>query len=153
MQNIASLLLGPMNGVESSLAAKNIGFGRMDPLSAFEDLPEQEQGEINRNADVGRDKIVAEKGLEGEEAVEQDDDDEKGKGEVGRVRLPGRAEDQGVSVHSLRFQRLVELDVSNAHVGPGEEVGDGGQVLEPGEHLGGTGRAAHVGQQRDGRRG
>ena len=139
-----------MDGVEGGFAAEDVGFGRLDELGPLEDLPEQVQREVNGDADVGGDEVVAQKGPESIKAVEHDDHGEEKEGEIGRIGLPGGAEDQRAAVHPLRFQRLVELDVCDGDVGPGEQVGDGDQPLEPAEHLRGARRAAHIGQQRDG---
>ena len=43
-----------------------------------------------------------------------------------------------------------EADVGDRDRHPGEEGGDGGEVLEPGEDGGGTGGGGHVGEESDG---
>lgn len=139
-----------MHGVESGFATEDVGFGRVHPLGPFEDLPEGIEQEIDGDADVGGDEVVAKEGLEGVEAVKQDDHGEKGEGEVGRIGLKVGAENQSAPVHALSLQRFVELDVRNGDADPGEQAGDGGQVLEPLEHLGGARRATQISQQGDG---
>ena len=143
-----------MHRVQRRLAGGDVRLGSRDPPGPLEDLPEQEQGEIDRYAHIGRDEIVQIKALgragEDVEAVEQCDEREEDETEPCRVWLESRLEDEGVAVDTLCFERGVELDVGDGDGHPGEEVGDGGQVLEPGEDSGGAGRAGHVCQEGDG---
>lgn len=76
-ENVSWLSIRPDLGVERGLAGVNIGFGRIDHLSPFEDFPENQQGEINRDANVGRDEVVARPRLEDVKPVENDDDGEE----------------------------------------------------------------------------
>ena len=46
----------------------------------------------------------------------------------------------------------MEPNVREADAGPGEALGDGGQVLEPGEDEVGAGAQAHEGEEGDGGR-
>ena len=48
------------------------------------------------------------------------------------------------------MQGRVEADVGEGDGHPGEEGGDGGEVLEPGEDCGGARGAGHVGQEGNG---
>lgn len=64
--------------------------------------------------------------------------------------MPGGFEHERVAGYALRRKRAVELDVCQADGHPGEEAGDGGEVLEPGEDCGGAGGAGEVGEEGDG---
>lgn len=139
-----------MHRVESGFATENVGFGRVHKFGSLEDFPEGEEREVDGDTDVGGDELVAQEGLEDVEAVKQDDDGEEEEGKIGRVGLEMRPEDQIIPVHPLGFERFVELDVRDGDAGPCEQAGNGGQVLKPLEHLRGTGRATHVGQEGDG---
>jgi hypothetical protein len=68
------------------------------------------------------------------EAVEEDDHDEVDQGEPGSVWLEMTLEDKSVAVNPLGFEGLVELEIGNADRAPGEEGGNGSQVLEPCEN-------------------
>lgn len=67
------------------------------------------------------------------ESVEDDDDGEVREREPSGIWLELALEHERVAVHSLGLECLVELDVREADRAPGEERGDGGQVLEPAE--------------------
>ena len=126
----------------------DVRLGSRDPFRPLEDFPEQEQCEIDRYAHIRRDEAVHIKflGRAGEdvEAIEHCEQREKDEAEPCRVWLESRLEDETVAVDTLRFERGVELDVGDGDGHPGEEIGDGGQVLEPGEDGGGASRAGHV---------
>jgi len=82
--------------------------------------------------------------------VEDDDHGEEDEGSPGEVGLEGRLEHQGVAVNTLCLERGVELDVGHADGAPGEERGDGGQVLEPIEDESwSTGSDRQICQERD----
>ena len=129
--------------------------GRVDKGGAFEEFPEQKEGEEDGDADVGGYEIVEieifVEGGEGVEAVEQDYDAEVDQGEIGGVGLPGRFEDQVVFARDvLRFQGGVEADVGQRHAYPIEERSDRREVLEPDEYLDGACAGRHVCQQAHG---
>lgn len=95
-------------------------------LCPLEEFPKQIEGEINGDADVGGDEVVARPWLEDVEPVEEDDDGEEEERCVGRVRLEGRSENERVPIDTLRLECFVELNVRDAYADPGEEVGDRG---------------------------
>ena len=142
---------GPMRvrGVQGRLARRDVRLGRVHPLGPLENLPERVQQEINRYADVVGDEAVDVEGLEDVEAVEERHHAEEGEREPRQVWLHGAFEDERVAVDALGLEGLVELDVRDRDGHPGHEVGDGDEVLEPGEDDGRAGRAREVRQQRD----
>lgn len=140
--------------IQRRLATPNVRLRGLDKRRAFEDAPEHVEGNVDGDSDVGGNEVadgpVAAR--EDGESVEEDDDDEVGERRVRRVWLPWAAEDHAVPVDALCDQRLAELDVGDQDADPGEEVGDGGQVLEPVEDVVCAGGDTHVGEQRDGGR-
>ena len=146
----------PHLGVQSSLAAPDIRLGRVDELGALKHLPEDVEQEEDGHADVGGEeggKLSRPPWGDGEdlEAVEEDDEDEVDEGDPGTVRLEPALEDQRVAVDALGDECLAELDERDADAAPGEEVGNGHQVLEPVEDGVGASGHTHEGEQRDGR--
>lgn len=126
LRKIPRVLLWPDNRVQGGLAGENVCFGGTDPLGALDDFPEEEQGEVNRDADVGRDEVIFGPRFENVEPVEEDDDAEEEEGGVRDKGLEVRFEDEVVAVDALSLEGLVELDVGNADADPGEEVGNCG---------------------------
>ena len=53
------------------------------------EFPKEEKQQVNGNADVGRNEIVAVPWLENMEAIEDDDHDKESEREIGSVRLEG----------------------------------------------------------------
>lgn len=147
-------LLGPYLGIHGSLAGPNVGLFGLDKGRALEQLPEKVQGDDDGDANVVCDEVldgpVAR--CEDGETIEDDNDDKVAEGKVGRVGLEAAPEDQRVAVHTLRNQRLAELNVRDADADPGEQVGQGHECLEVGEGGRAAGRNAEVGQERDRRR-
>lgn len=144
------MALRPLDSVEGSLASEQVGFGSTNSTSALEHLPEDVEEEVNGDSDViGDEVLVAEAAGPDIEAVEEDDDREEHQRDPGEVRLEGGLEDEGVAVNTLGLESSVEANVRNADGNPGEEGGNGGQVLEPGEDGVGAGRAGHVGEETD----
>lgn len=74
------------------------------------------------------------------EAIEEDDEGEEDQGGPGRIGLEPGLEHKGITINTLRFQCVIELDVGYADRAPGKQAGNGSQVLEPGKHLGWTAR-------------
>lgn len=120
--------LGPVRVrcVQCGLAGEQVHLGRPVPPGALEDFPKCVEHEINGNADVGGDEVIAGPWLKDVEAVEDDNDGEEEEGSVGRVGLEGRSEDERVTVDPLCSECFVELDVRDTDADPGEEVGDRG---------------------------
>lgn len=147
-------MFGPDFCVHGRLATPNVCLCRLDHFRALEDLPEGEQDEENWNTHVGREEIGKLRRSpwscgENFEAVEQDDQSEVSEGYPRSVRLPYTLENKGIAVDTLGDKRLAELDVGKTHTAPGEELGNGGQVLEPCEDAVCSGADAHVCEQRD----
>ena len=67
------------------------------------------------------------------ESVEEDDDRDHGQTVVRGVRLEGSDKGELRSIDSLRLESVVESNVSEKNCPPGEETGDGGQIVEPSE--------------------
>ena len=109
------------------------------PLGALKDFPKGVEHEINGNADISRDEVIAGPRLEDMEAVEDDDDGEEEKCKVGGEGLEGRSKNERFTSYTLCVERLVELDVRDTYADPCEEVGDRGQILEPLENDGRSG--------------
>lgn len=152
LQHIPWDPLGPMRirRIQRRLARCYVGLGRVHPLGPLEDLPEHVQEKVDRDANVVRDETIDVKRLEDVKPVEEGDHEEEGKGKPGEVRLERRFENEGVAVDALGFEGLVELDIGDADRHPGEEVGNGDEILEPGENDGRAGRAGKEGEERDG---
>ncbi len=81
------------------------------------------------------------------EAVEKDDEAKVDQGSPGQEWLHGALENESVAVNALGIEGLLEIDVGNADAAPGEELGNGDQVLEPGEDQVGARATAHVGEK------
>lgn len=118
-------------GIECRLAGVNVGFRGVNHFGAFEHFPEDQQCEIDGNSDVSRDEFVALPRLEDVETVKNDDHDEERQSAIGHVWLEMRPEYQGISIHSLGPESLMELDVRDTNADPCEQIGNRGQVLEP----------------------
>lgn len=125
---VSRMPLGPVRVrcVQCGLAGEQVHLGRLVPPGALEDFPKCVEHEINGNADVGGDEVIAGPWLEDVEAVEDDNDGEEKEGSVGRVGLEGRSEDERVTVDPLCFECFVELDVRDTYADPSEEVSDRG---------------------------
>ena len=80
--------------------------------------------------------------------VEEDDQAEEDCGADTHVWLERRFEDKCVAINALSLASIVKFDVCDVDADPGEECGDGGQVLEPLEDGAGAGGARHVGEER-----
>ena len=127
-----------------------IDLRRSVDFGALENLPEEVQTEIDGHTEVvGQEGLVVPRG-EGVKAVEEDDDGEEDEGSIGEEGLERRLEDQRVAVNTLGFEGAVEADVCDTDRTPGEDVGDGGQVLEPNEGDVGTVTAGEIGEEGDG---
>lgn len=131
--------------VHGSLAGEQVHLGRRVPPGALKDFPKDVEHEINGNADISGDEVIAGPRLEDMEAVEDDNDGEEEKGKVGGVGLEGRSKNECFTSYTLCFECFVELDVRDTYADPCEEVGDRGQILEPLENDGRSGRATEVG--------
>lgn len=143
LDHISGITLGPHDGIKSSLATVQVSLRRVPPLRPLEDLPEEEQPEVDGNADiVGDEGIDVKAASNGVEAIEEDNETEEGKADPREVGLEWGLEDQGVAVNALGSKGLVELDVGNANRHPGEHRTDSSQVLEPGECFAGTSRSS-----------
>jgi len=140
-----------IRSIQRCLSSKNVRLCRPDEARPLENFPEQKQHEIDRNPNVRSYEIIDGEGFEDVETVEEGDYGEEEEREVCGVGLEGRFENESVAVDALSFQSLVELDVCNRDAHPGEEVGDGGQVLEPFEDNVSARGAGQVGQEGDGR--
>lgn len=64
--------------------------------------------------------------------------------------MPDGLEDERVAVDTLCLEGPVEAEVGDADGAPGEELGNGGEVLEPLEDDGGTLGDGEVGEEGDG---
>ena len=87
------------------------------------------------------------------EPIEETDDTKKDEGEVRDIGLEGGSEGEGTTIDALGAQGGVEADVGDGDGHPGEEAGDGGEVLEPLEDVcgaGARGGAGEVGEEGDG---
>ena len=117
-------------------------------MCPLEYSPEEVECEINGNSDiVGDEPLVIEAACDRVEAVEEDDEGEEPESNPGEIRLERRCELHIGAVDTLCLASGVEPDVSNADADPGEEGGDGRQVLEPLEDCGGARRGRHVCQK------
>jgi hypothetical protein len=67
------------------------------------------------------------------EAVEYNDNSKVGESCPGSVWLEPASEHKSITIHSLRLERLMELDIGDTDRGPGEKGSDCNQVLEPDE--------------------
>ncbi len=124
--------LWPVDRIQRRFARVQIRLGAADEVSALEDAPEQVQAEINWNADVVSDEaLVIETWSECIEAVEKDDQAEEDSCCVGKVRLEGGLQGELIAIDALCLTRIVKPDVCNVDGHPGEERGNGGEVLEP----------------------
>lgn len=137
----------PILRIQCVLTRENVRLFRLQPLGPLENLPEDEQGKIDRNPHVSRHERIHIERPEDVEAVEDCDDGEEDEGEPCRVRLERGSEDQGASIDILGFKSSVEFDVGDRDGHPGEEVRDGGEVLEPLEDDVGARGARHVRQK------
>lgn len=151
-QQIPRFSVGPMSvrSVKGGFAGVEVRFGRVDPFGALEDFPKCVKREIDGDADISGDEIVNHPRLEDVEAIEQDDDAEEDEGKPGGVGLEGGLEDEGVAVDALDFERLVKLNVRDANADPGEEISDGGEILEPLKHDRGARGATQKGEEGNG---
>ena len=140
-----------IRSIHRCLASKNVRLCWSDEARSLEDFPEYKQQQVDRNPNVRGYEIIDGPGFEDIETVEDGDYGEEEEGEVCGEGLEGRFENQSVAVDALSFQSLVELDVGDRDAHPGEEVGDGGQVLEPLEDNVSARRAGQVCQEGDGR--
>lgn len=85
---------------------------------------------------------------EDREAVEDDNDDEEYKGDVGGVWLEAGLEDEvGVAVDVLCDEGFAEAEVGDENADPGEEGRDGRKSLEPVEDGRGPRGDSHEGQE------
>lgn len=119
-----------------------------NPPGTLENFPKKKEGEVNRDANVSSDEIIYHPWLKNIKSVKDDNYQEEGKSENCRVGLKWRFEDEGVAVYALRFEREIKMDVRNAYTNPGEEIGNGSQVLEPLENCSRSRGAAEVGKKR-----
>lgn len=140
-----------IRSIQRCLSSEQVRLCRLDEARPLEDFPEHKQHQIDRNPDVSGYEIIDGPGFEDVETVEEGDYGEEEESEVCGEGLEGRFENESVAVNALSFQSLVELDVCNRDAHPGEEVGDGGQVLEPFEDNVSARGAGQVGQEGDGR--
>lgn len=131
--------------IQRRLSSVNIRLRARDPPRPLEDLPERIQHEVDGNPHVSGDETIHIKGPEDVEAVEDDDDGEEDEGEPCGVGLEGGPEDEGAAVDALGLEGGVEAEVGDRDGDPGEEGGDGAEVLEPCEDSGGARGARHVG--------
>lgn len=152
LDEVLGHLLGPNLGVEGGLAGPDVCVLGLDECGTLEDLPEGIEGKVDGDADISGDEVLdgPVSGCEDIEAVEDDDDGEVGEGEVCGVGLEPGAEDQVLAVNSLSDQGLAELDEGDADGHPCEEVGNGGEVLEPAEDIGCTAGHGHESDEGDG---
>jgi len=152
LKEVSGVLLRPDLSIHGSLARPDISLGRLDEGFTLEHLPEEIEDDVDGDTDVSSDEVIDAPVTLGEdcEPVEQQDHAEVGQGDVCSPRLPLALHDEAVAVDTLGDQCLAELDVCDQDVDPGDEVGNGAQVLEPVEDGAGTGAHAHVGKKRDG---
>lgn len=142
LNEIPWVVFWPYYCINGCLASVDISLRRIDPSGSLEELPEEEEAEIDGNTNV-----IGDKGLIGEtsgnavETVQQDDYREEDDTGPCCVWLEFGFENEGVSVDSLCPQSLMESKVGNQDRNPREESGDGGQILEPLENCVGTTRA------------
>jgi len=151
LERILRDLLGPDLGIQRRLATPNIRLTSLDEARPLDDLPDNIQDEENRDTDISRDKVINGPAALGEDrkAVEENNDGKVDEREPSGVRLPLALEDERVAVHALGLERGVEADVGDANAAPGEELGYGGEVLEPSEDVVGASRDRQVGEQTD----
>ena len=135
--------------IQRRLPRHNIRLLTPNPPRPLENPPKQIQPRINRNPHIRRHKPARIKplGITGEsvEAVKKSDDTKIDEGEPGGVGLEGGFKDEAVAGDVLGAEGGVEADVGDADADPGEELGYGDDVLEPGEYFGGAFAAGHVG--------
>lgn len=136
--------------IQRRLARCYVCLGGVHPLGPLKDLPERVQQGVDWDANIIRDEAIDVEGLEDVETVEDGDHGEEGKGKPGEVGLEWGFEDECVTVDALGFEGLVELDIGHADGHPGAEVGNGDEILEPGEDDGRARTAGKEGEERDG---
>ena len=141
-----------IRSVEGGFAGEKVRLGRVDPFGTLENFPKGVQHEIDRNTNVSGDEIVDHPWLEYVKAIEQDDDAEENECKPGGVGLERGFEDEGVAVNALGDERLVELNICDADADPGEEISDGGEILEPLEHHSGARGTTQKSEEGNGRR-
>lgn len=140
-----------IRSIQRCLSSEQVRLCRLDEARPLDDFPEHKQHQIDRNPDVRGYEIIDGPGFEDIETVEEGDYGEEEEGEVCREGLEGRFKNKSIAVDALSFQCLMESDICHRNAHPGEEVGDGGQVLEPFEDDVGASGAGQVGQEGDGR--
>ena len=108
--------LRPHNCVQCSLTGIQVCFRRVPPLCPLQDLPEEEQEEVDWHANVVSDEAIdIEAASNRVEAVEEDNQAEKRKADPSQIRLERRLEYQGIAINTLSGERLVEHDIRNAN--------------------------------------
>lgn len=156
LKHIPGNLFWPDLSIKRSLAAPNIRRSRIDELRTLEDLPKSVEENEDSHTNVRREEVrdlrcSPRMYREHLEAVEDDDQSEVRERCPGNVWLALAPEEQSAAIDTLKLLCLPEARVGVANGAPGEELGNGGQVLEPGEDCVGASRDAHECEQRDGR--
>jgi hypothetical protein len=151
LKEVSGNLLWPNLSIHGCLSRPDVGLGGLDKGFALKDLPEEVEDNVDGDTDVSGDEVIDAPLALGEDckSVEEQDHAEVGQGDVCGPWLPLALHDEAVAVNTLGDQCLAELDVCDQDVNPGDQVGNGAQVLEPVEDGAGTGADAHVGKKRD----
>ena len=129
---VLGVVFWPYYCIDGRLTRVDISLRRTDPPGSLQNLPEEEEAEIDGNTDViGNEGLVIETSGNAVESVEQDDYREEDEGSICCVWLESGFVDEGIPVDSLCPHSLVESNIGNQDRGPREEGGDGGDILEP----------------------
>jgi hypothetical protein len=145
LEDVPGDLFGPNLSIKGCFSTPDVGVGWLDKLGALEYLPERVEQEENGHTNVSSEEISELTGSplagmgEDSKAVEEDDQTKVDQGEPSKVWLIRRPEHQSLAINTLRNESLAELDVGNANAAPGEELGNGGEVLEPQKDVVGPG--------------
>lgn len=120
-----------------------------NPTGTLENFPKEEEEQVNRDANVSSDEIVYHPWLKNIKTIKNDNYREKCKRENCGIGLKWRFEDESVAIYALRFERKIEVDIRDAYANPGEEIGNGSQVLEPQEDCSRSRGTAEIGKKRN----
>jgi hypothetical protein len=166
LHDVPWLAFWPDNRVQRSFTRVQIGLTRLDEVRTFDDTPEEIEAEVDGDTDVlfllahlaqngigcwrthiDDETLIIKSTSNSIEAIEEDDQTKEDCCSIRQIRLERRLERERATIDALRLRRVVEANIRDADRHPGEEGGDGGEVLEPREDRVGAGGAGHVGQE------
>ena len=151
LPNIPRLPLRPMliRLIQRRLSGRDIRLFTPHPSRPFIHFPKEEQRRVNHWRHIRRDEPARIESLrlarESIEPIEQRNSGKEDEAEPRNVGLKGGFEDEGGAGDVLSAERGIKADVGDRDGDPGEDLGDGGKVLEPGKDLCRAGGAGHVG--------